>query len=82
MDKIFLTASRQLKDIEVLRSHDLIDVLDDKLREVIVYRERYPESSLQELSEIMSNELGYKITKSGLNHRFRKIKDMVSRLEK
>lgn len=82
VDKIFLTASRQLKDIEVLRSHDLIDVLDDKLREVIVYRERYPESSLQELSEIMSNELGYKITKSGLNHRFRKIKDMVSRLEK
>ena len=58
-----------------------MDVLDDKLKEVIEYRLKYPESSLSELSMIMSNELGYNITKSGLNHRFRKIRDMVSRLE-
>ena len=54
---------------------------DQKLKEVVEYRELYPESSLQELSEIMSTELGYPITKSGLNHRFRKIKEMVSHLE-
>ena len=80
VDKVFLTASRQLKDIDVLRGNDMIDLLDEKLREVIIYRERYPESSLQELSEIMTKELGYSITKSGLNHRFRKIKDIVNRL--
>ena len=80
VDKIFLTASRQLKDIDVLRGNDMIDLLDEKLREVIIYRERYPECSLQELSEIMTKELGYSITKSGLNHRFRKIKDIVNRL--
>ena len=51
----------------ILPINDLFDILDDKLLEVIKYRERYPESSLQELSEIMSNELGYSITKSGLN---------------
>ena len=79
MDKIFLTAARQLQDIEVLKENDMLDVLDEKLLEVIKYREEYPESSLQELSEIMSNELGYEITKSGLNHRFRKIKEIVSR---
>ena len=79
VDKIFLTASKQLKDIELLKSHDMFDLLDDKLKEVIVYREKYPESSLQELSEIMSKELGYLITKSGLNHRFRKIRAIVSR---
>ena len=28
----------------------------------------------------MSNELGYEITKSGLNHRFRKIKEIVNRI--
>ena len=82
VDKVFLTASRQLKDIELLRRYDMIDVLPDKLREVIKYREDYPESSLQELSEIMSKELGYHITKSGLNHRFRKIKEFVSGLKK
>ena len=81
IDKIFLTASNQLKDIEKLRTYDLLDVLDQKLKEVVEYRTKYPESSLQELSEIMSEELGYTITKSGLNHRFRKIKEMVSHLD-
>ena len=80
MDKIFLTAARQLQDIKILKENDMIDVLDEKIQEVIKYRELYPESSLQELSEIMSNELGYEITKSGLNHRFRKIKEIVNKI--
>ena len=81
MDKIFLTASKQLKDIEILKQYDLLDVIDQKLLEVVEYREKYPESSLQELSEIMSHELGVNITKSGLNHRFRKLKEIVSKVE-
>lgn len=81
MDKVFLTAVRQLKDIEILRENDLLDTLDEKLLEVIKYRELYPESSLQELSEIMSRELDNNITKSGLNHRFRKISEIVSRIK-
>ena len=32
-----------------------------------------------ELANIISIETGTKITKSGINHRFRKIKEMVSR---
>lgn len=82
MDKIFLTVSKQLKDIETIKKYDLLDVLDQKLIEVMEYREKYPESSLQELSEIMSKELGYTITKSGLNHRFRKIKEIANQIEK
>ncbi len=81
IDKIFLTAAKQLKDIEKLKEYDLLDVLDEKLKEVVEYRQKYPESSLQELSEIMSNELEYSISKSGLNHRFRKIKEMIKRIE-
>lgn len=80
MDKVFLTASKQLKDIEILKKHDLLEILDPKLKEVVEYREKYPESSLQELSEIMSHELGVNITKSGLNHRFRKLKEIVSKI--
>ena len=79
MDKIFLTANKQIKDIEILQENDLISTLDNKLREVAEYRLKYPESSLSELAQIMSNELGYQITKSGLNHRFRKIKEIVSK---
>ena len=81
MDKIFLTANKQIKEINLLKEHDMIDTLDNKLQEAINYRLKYPESSLNELALIMSNELGYKITKSGLNHRFRKIKEIVSRIK-
>ena len=78
MDKIFMTSSKQLHDIELLKKWDMIDLLDEKLQEVIKYRLMYPESSLQELSDIMSKDTGKVITKSGLNHRFRKIKEIVS----
>ena len=44
-----------------------------KIRLVIDYRLKYPESSLSELSEIIFMEKGIRISKSGLNHRFRKI---------
>ena len=81
MDKVIGTAVKQLKDIEILKNNDLLDVLDVKLLDVIKYREMYPESSLQEISEIMNRELEYSITKSGLNHRFRKISEIVSKIE-
>lgn len=82
MDKIFFTANSQLKDIEKLQELDLIDTLDDKLKLVIDYRLKYKEASLAELSEIISKETNDKITKSGLNHRFRKIKEIIHNIEK
>ena len=81
MDKVFMTASKQIKDIDKLKEYDMLDLVDSKIREVIDYRVKYPESSLQELADIMSRELGYNISKSGLNHRFRKIREIVSRIE-
>ena len=80
MDKVFFTANNQLRDIEKLKEYDLMEIIDDKLKEVIVYREKYPEASLSELSDIMSND-GIKITKSGLNHRFRKIKEILEKID-
>jgi len=82
IDKIFLTSASQIKDIEKLKEYDMLDLLDEKLQELIEYRLKYPESSLQELSEIITLETGNKITKSGLNHRFRKIKEIVNNLDK
>jgi DNA-binding protein WhiA len=57
-----------------------LDALDDKLQEVANFRLKYPESSLLELSTIMSHELSKSVTKSGLNHRFRKIKEMADKM--
>ena len=81
MDKIFFTASNQIRDIEKLKEYDLIDLVDDKLKIVIDYRIRYPEASLADLSMIISEETGNNISKSGLNHRFRKIRDMIASIE-
>ena len=80
-DKIFMTASKQIKDIERLYELDVVDMLDEKLKEVIEYRMKYRESSLGELADIISLETGTEITKSGLNHRFRKIKEILEKIE-
>ena len=82
MDKIFFTASNQIKDIEKLKEYDMMDLIDEKLKIVIDYRIKYPEASLADLSDIISRETGNNITKSGLNHRFRKIREMISNIEK
>ena len=82
MDKVFLTSSNQIRGIEVLKKNDMLDLLDEKIKEVIEYRLKYPESSLQELSEIISKETGKNISKSGLNHRFRKIKELANSIER
>ena len=81
IDKTIETATRQVEDIQYLMDEVSIDLLDDKTKEAANYRLKYPESSLLELSEIISLETGNKITKSGLNHRFRKIKELVQRLK-
>ena len=80
-DKIVSAASMQLKNIEILESKLATQLLDDKTLEALEYRKKYPEASLKELSEIISLETGKKITKSGLNHRYRKINDLAEKLK-
>ena len=82
IDKIVETATKQLEDIRYLKENLGIELLDDKTKEIIDYREKYPEASLLELSEIISYETGKPITKSGLNHRFRKIRELAEKIKK
>ena len=82
VDKIVETAMKQIKDIEIIEQNDGLMLLDEKVREVANYRKKYPESSLKELAEIISLETNKPITKSGLNHRLRKIKELAESLRK
>ena len=82
IDKIVATATAQLDDIAIIEDNLGISLLDEKTQEALKYRKKYPEASLKELSEIISLETGNSITKSGLNHRFRKIKDLAMKFEK
>lgn len=81
-DKIIDAANEQLKNIKILEENLAVELLDDKTKEALEYRKKYPEASLKELSEIITIETGNKITKSGLNHRFRKINELAGRLTK
>lgn len=81
INKVVDAASIQLKQIEIIKKHTQINLLDDKTKEIIQYRLKYPEASLKELSEIISMETGKNITKSGLNHRFRKLKELAERFQ-
>ncbi len=81
MDKVIEAATSQLRNIEILEENVAVELLDDKTKEALEYRKKYPEASLKELSEIISVETGNKITKSGLNHRFRKINDLANKLK-
>ncbi len=70
---------KQLEDINYLKKEDLYSLLDDTTKIVLEYREKYPESSLKELADIISMETDYKIGKSGVNHHFIKIKNLIKK---
>ena len=82
MDKIIENATSQLEDIEIIEENDGIVLLDDKVKEALEYRKKYPETSLKELAEIISLETNKPITKSGLNHRLKKLKDLADSFRK
>lgn len=80
VDKMIETATKQVEDIKFLQKRNVMDLLDEKVKEAASYRLKYPEASLVELSEIISVETGIKLTKSGLYHRMNKIRDMAKKI--
>ena len=80
IEKVINTSNEQKADIDIILEKLGEDALDEKIIEAIKYRLKYPESSLQELSEIMTLEIGKNISKSGLNHRFRKIREIARKI--
>ena len=80
VDKAIITATNQVKDIEKIMDIGGLDLLDEKTKEAAIYRLKYKEASLVELSEIISMETGNKLTKSGLHHRFKKISELASKI--
>ena len=54
--------------------------LTPRLVDAIMLRTKYPESSLSDLSEVSEEEIGRKISKSGLNHCFKDIHELYEKL--
>lgn len=76
--KTIVAANSQLEDIELIEKYHIR--LNDKLLQVIHLRKTYPDASLMELIDEYEVLYGETITKSGLNHRFKKIKDLANEL--
>lgn len=82
VEKTINSAISLIDDIELIENTIGIDSLDEKLKIVCVYRKKYKEVSLSELSRIISIENNINLTKSGINHRIRKIKEIALSLKK
>ncbi len=79
IEKSMKTSLEQMDNINYLKEHDMLDLLDDKIKLVIKYKEKYPETTMNELAYIISVETDINISKSCINHYFRKIKDLVNK---
>lgn len=70
LNKTILASSNQAKYINKIKKTKGLDFLDPDLKEIALKRLDNPEMSLEELSKILS----FNISKSGLNHKLKKIK--------
>lgn len=80
IDKIINTSYEQIKAIEKIEKNVGLDILNEGEKVVALYRKKYSEVSLVELSEIITLETGHKITKSGVYHRLNKIKEIADKI--
>ncbi|MEG0021372.1 MAG: DNA-binding protein WhiA [Bacilli bacterium] len=81
VDKIITTAMKQADDINLIINIGGLDLLDEKEQVIANYRLKYEDASLLELSQIISYETGNLISKSGVNHRMKKIQDLAERIK-
>jgi DNA-binding protein WhiA len=79
-NKTLEAANKQLRSINILENMLDINDLSKSMREAIVLRKKYPEASLNELSEISLEEFNKMISKSALNHRYRNINDLADQI--
>ena len=81
IDKIVQTSQDLLLDIKLIEESGNLNLLDDKELDVIKYRKKYPDKSLKELAIVISKNCDYNITKSGVNHRIRKIREFALKIK-
>lgn len=77
LNKTIDAAGRQIESIQYIDEMIGLDRLPEKLREIALVRLEYPEVSLKELGEMIPSG---KISKSGINHRLRKLNETADKL--
>lgn len=80
LEKSLNTSNKQLEIINYLKDNDYYSILDEKTIQVCEYRLKYPEESYQTLADILTTETDKKVSKSYINHHFRKINEVYDRI--
>ncbi|OEF97791.1 DNA-binding protein WhiA [Vulcanibacillus modesticaldus] len=78
LNKTVKAAMRQIENIQLIDDIIGLDSLPPKLKEVAETRLKYPELTLNELGNYIPSG---KVSKSGVNHRLRKIDEIASKLK-
>lgn len=79
LNKTIGAAFRQIENIQLIDRTIGLDQLPEKLREIAVLRIQHQDVSLKELGELLESG---KISKSGVNHRLKKIDEYAERIKK
>lgn len=77
LNKTIGAALRQVENIRYIDNKIGLDALPDKLREIAKLRVEYQDVTLKELGEMVSSGT---ISKSGINHRLRKLDEIAEQL--
>lgn len=77
LNKTVSAAMKQVESIQLIDQEIGIDNLPDRLREVARLRIEHQDVSLKELGEMVSTGT---ISKSGINHRLRKLNEMADKI--
>ena len=78
--KTVIASQDQVRDIKFIKKYYMGEEVDEKTRQAMDLRLKYPESNLRELTEYFEEEYGEKISRSGLNHRLTKIKNIAEKI--
>ncbi len=81
VDRVITTSDKQISAIKKIMDEKLYDALDEKLKVIVDYRLKYPDASLNELTEIITIENNIKLTKSGVYHRMKKIENLATKIK-
>ena len=79
--KTLNSAKEQIEAIEKIYSYKKEYLLDEKDKEIAQIRLDNPEVNLQEMADIYTQKFNKNISKSGINHRIRKIKQIASEIK-
>lgn len=78
LNKIADASKKQVENIQLIDEKIGLDKLPVKLQEVAIVRINHPEESLKNLGELVP---GGPISKSGINHRLRKLNEIATKIK-